>query len=113
MVREYLEECLQQASGELKKVAEEYEKQRQLESLLSEKIEKSKWEGENNFSAFFPRTAQKDGRMYMSRLCEERDAAKDKLDCLKAEKEKLEKDAEKFEVMLKEVQELEKRQCFT
>lgn len=112
MLREYLEECLQDTSDKLEDVKKEYYKNKNVADILDDKIEKSKSDMDTSFSAFFPRSEQKDEKLYMSRFCEERNTIKDKLYSLEQKKTELETQKKRFEQMLKELGELEKKAMF-
>lgn len=109
MLREYLEEGLQDIVDKLENVKKEYYKNNNIADILNDKIEKSKSDMNADFSAFFPRSEQKDEKLYMSRFCEERNTIRDRLNFLEQKKTELEIQKKQFEQMLKELDELEKR----
>ncbi len=109
MLREYLEEGLQDIADKLENVKKEYYKNNNIADILNDKIEKSKSDMNADFSAFFPRSEQKDEKLYMSRFCEERNTIRDRLNSLEQKKTELEIQKKQFEQMLKELDELEKR----
>lgn len=109
MLREYLEEGLQDIADKLENVKKEYYKNNNIADILNDKIEKSKSDMNADFSAFFPRSEQKDERFYMSRFCEERNTIRDRLNSLEQKKTELEIQKKQFEQMLNELDELEKR----
>lgn len=113
MLREYLEEGLQDIVDKLENVKKEYYKNNNIADILNDKIEKSKSDMNADFSAFFPRSEQKDEKLYMSRFCEERNTIRDRLNSLEQKKTELEIQKKQFEQMLNELDELEKRKCFT
>ena len=82
MLREYLEEGLQDIADKLENVKKEYYKNNNIADILNDKIEKSKSDMNADFSAFFPRSEQKDEKLYMSRFCEERNTIRDRLNSL-------------------------------
>lgn len=109
MLREYLEEGLQDIVDKLENVKKEYYKNNNIADILNDKIEKSKSDMNVDFSAFFPRSEQKDEKLYMSRFCEERNTIRDRLNSLEQKKTELEIQKKQFEQMLNELDELEKR----
>ena len=109
MLREYLEEGLQDIADKLENVKKEYYKNNNIADILNDKIEKSNSDMNADFSAFFPRSEQKDEKLYMSRFCEERNTIRDLLNSLEHKKTELEIQKKQFEQMLKELDELEKR----
>lgn len=109
MLREYLEEGLQDIVDKLENVKKEYYKNNNIADILNDKIEKSKSDMNADFSAFFPRSEQKDEKLYMSRFCEERNTIRDRLNSLEQKKTELEIQKKQFEQMLNELDELEKR----
>ncbi len=109
MLREYLEEGLQDIADKLENVKKEYYKNNNIADILNDKIEKSKSDMNADFSAFFPRSEQKDEKLYMSRFCEERNTIRDRLNSLEQKKTELEIQKKQFEQMLNELDELEKR----
>ena len=56
MLREYLEEGLQDIVDKLENVKKEYYKNNNIADILNDKIEKSKSDMNADFSAFFPRS---------------------------------------------------------
>lgn len=109
MLREYLEEGLQDIADKLENVKKEYYKNNNIADILNDKIEKSESDMNADFSAFFPRSEQKDEKLYMSRFCEERNTIRDRLNSLEQKKTELEIQKKQFEQMLNELDELEKR----
>lgn len=109
MLREYLEEGLQDIVDKLENVKKEYYKNNNIADILNDKIEKSKSDMNVDFSAIFPRSEQKDEKLYMSRFCEERNTIRDRLNSLEQKKTELEIQKKQFEQMLNELDELEKR----
>lgn len=109
MLREYLEEGLQDIVDKLENVKKEYYKNNNIADILNDKIEKSKSDMNVDFLVFFPRSEQKDEKLYMSRFCEERNTIRDRLNSLEQKKTELEIQKKQFEQMLNELDELEKR----